>query len=332
MRPCRRGFTLIELLVVIAIIAILIALLLPAVQQAREAARRSSCKNNLKQLGLAIHNYHDVNNAFPPNMIEWLVADPVGGGIDHGSHLVQLLPYIEQKPLYDGINFVTGHVRDQVVGGTRVGAAKIPVLICPTESKVSEDQNRFWTSYAGNTGSTWQQSPVGCNLASIVGGGDTNGDGEDWFGNGGTAVGRVRTDSPVPSSNCGVFSRSWWSCRIRDIKDGTSNTIAMGEVRGWCSDHLNVQDWANSNALWFATTAPINFPTCPGENGVPRAGGTGCNATNSWNTSMGFKSQHPGGAQFVLADGSVRFISENINHVTYQRLGDRHDGQPVGEF
>jgi prepilin-type processing-associated H-X9-DG protein len=127
-------------------------------------------------------------------------------------------------------------------------------------------------------------------------------------------------------------ARSAWSARIAEIPDGTSTTIAIGEVRGWCSDHLAAADWAHVNALWFAVTAPINFPTCPGENGVPISPPAGCNHNASWNGSMGFKSRHEGGAHFCLADGAVRFISENIDYLTYQKLGDRHDNQVVGEF
>ena len=130
-----------------------------------------------------------------------------------------------------------------------------------------------------------------------------------------------------------MFARSTWAANIDEIRDGTSNTIAMGEVRGWCSGFLWRKSWAKSEGLWFATTAPINFPTCPGEDGVPNDenfGGSGCNnKENSWNTSMGFKSEHAGGCQFVFCDGSVHFISETIDHKTYQALGDRRDRQVI---
>ncbi len=327
----RRAFTLIELLVVIAIIAILIALLLPAVQQAREAARRTTCKNHLKQLGLAMHNYHDTFRIFAANQLQW--GEPAW---DRGSVLVHLLPYVDQSPLYNGINFSskTAHCRDQVVGGKRVAEHQVPVYLCP-----SDEQNKnpgvptFWlTSYAPNIGTAHQESNSGCNMATIVGPGDSDMDGEDWFGNGGTPLGIPRTDTPNPYACSGVVARSPWSARIADIPDGTSQMIMFGEIRGACSDHQRANDWAHSNGLWFAVTAPINFNTCPGEGGNPAGGGTGCKALDSWNTSMGFKSRHEGGAHFALADGSVRFISENLDYITYQKLGDRRDGNPVGEF
>ena len=107
----------------------------------------------------------------------------------------------------------------------------------------------------------------------------------------------------------------------------------MGEIRGWCSGFQYTNGWALPEGLWFATTAPINMPTCPGEHGVPRipgTGGSGCQATqNAWNATMGFKSLHPNGAMFVLCDGSVRFLPQNIDHTTYQMLGDRQDGNAV---
>lgn len=359
----RRAFTLIELLVVIAIIAILIALLLPAVQQAREAARRTQCKNNLKQLGLAMHNYHDVFNRFASNInIIWsgppFTTANRGWGGSQASHLVLLLPYIEQAPLYTSINFANSAVIkpwNTNVNGKLLNEIVIPGFICPSESRESllatqvNDPNgattnppRAMTNYAGCTGSTFQASLTGCNLSSIVGNGgplyDPNDDGEDWFGRA-TLGQHARTDTPSPSNISGVIPRSSWAAGIKDITDGTSNTILMGEVRGACSDALGYWGpgggggWADSESLWFSTTAPINFPTCPGENGIPPRGAVpACNSVRSWNTSMGFKSQHVGGAQFLLCDGSVRFISQNIDHNTYQMLGDRWDGFVVGEF
>ncbi len=127
-----------------------------------------------------------------------------------------------------------------------------------------------------------------------------------------------------------AFSRSTWAAAIKEITDGTANTIAMGEVRPKCSGFLWYYGWVDSEGLWFATTAPINFPTCPDEQGVPDSGATGCNDyLNSWNTAMGFKSCHPGGAQFVFCDGSGHFLADTIDHTVYQCLGDRHDGQTI---
>jgi prepilin-type processing-associated H-X9-DG protein len=181
-------------------------------------------------------------------------------------------------------------------------------------------------------------------LSTIVGTGganyDDDDDGEDWFSYTSKAPncnsagpGNIRSDCPWPDKTSGVFARSTWAASLADIRDGTSNTIGIGEVRGWCSGHQWRKGWAKSEGLWFATTAPINFPTCPGEQGVPNDpsfGGSGCNnKENSWNTNMGFKSQHPGGAQFAFCDGSVHFLNQSIDHTNYQRLGDRRDGETV---
>ncbi len=350
----RRAFTLIELLVVIAIIAILIALLLPAVQQAREAARRTQCKNNLKQLGLAHHNYHDTHKSFAPNINIIWSGPPYttalrGWGGSQASHLVNLLPFMEQAPLYQGINFANSATTKpwaQVVGGKMLNETVIPAYQCPSEARgallaTGSNPVRAMTNYAGCTGSTFQASHLGCSMAGIVGDGgaqfDPNNDGEDWFGR--ATIGQfARSDTAQPNGISGVIPRSSWAANIRDITDGTSNTILMGEVRGWCSDALGYWPpnqgggWADSESLWFSTTAPINFPTCPGENGNPIVSVAGCRSANNWNTSMGFKSLHVGGAQFLMCDGAVRFVSQNIDHTTYQMLGDRWDGYPLGEF
>jgi len=348
MRIQKTAFTLVELLVVIAIIGILIALLLPAVQAAREAARRLQCANNLKQLGLALHNYHNAHGSLPCNINHvYQYANPWNDR-NWASHLVHLLPYVEQTALYDQIDFQNGiRPAEQMIGGKTLDQYVLPLLVCPSDSPSGYMNDLAMTNYAGCIGSQIMQA-ADCVLATIVGDGgpefDPDNDGEDWFGHTSTGPpcnncarsGNMRSDCPYPSQISGVFARSTWAARFAQIRDGTSNTIAMGEVRGWCSGFLWRLGWARSDGLWFATTAPINFPTCPGEHGVPNDpvfGGTGCHdKQNSWNTNMGFKSTHPGGAQFVFCDGSVHFLDENINHTTYQALGDRNDGIPVSEF
>jgi prepilin-type N-terminal cleavage/methylation domain-containing protein/prepilin-type processing-associated H-X9-DG protein len=345
----RRAFTLVELLVVIAIIGVLVALLLPAVQAARESARRTQCANNLKQLGIALHNYHDMAGRLPCNINHVRQNLQPTEDRNQASHLVNLLPYVEQKPLYDGVNFNLHDPQfgNQLVGGKVLKTYLIPGYFCPDSAhqKVNPASGVAWTNYAASIGSQQMESSGKiCNLASIVGTGgaafDDNDDGEDWFSYtykgdtcNGAGPGNTRSDCPWPDRTSGPFGRSTWAARFPEVSDGLSNVIAMGEVRGWCSGFLYTNGWALPEGLWFATTAPINLPTCPGENGVPRVpgtGGSGCQATqNAWNATMGFKSLHPNGAQFVFVDGSVHFLPQNIDHTTYQMLGDRQDGLSI---
>ena len=311
-----RGFTLIELLVVIAIIAVLIALLLPAVQQAREAARRSQCKSNLKQLGLALHNYHDNTKMFPIEGLRPSWTD------FKGSRLLQMLPYLDQAPLYKQINFNatwTGwNVSPPGINPPiSDGQPALAVLFCPTETSVV---GLGKTNYVGCVGFQNCSGCDGCgtyNSGTIV-------SGTSSFNSGGTWCGR---DSSDQSSLTGVFSGQAWAAKIKDITDGTANTIAFGEIRPECSDH-GQQGWANVNSSWFSVNAPINFDTCPG---TPTYGQP-CRQVCSWPASHGFKSRHKGGAHFLLCDGTVRFLNENIAIDTYRRLGVRNDAQQTGSF
>ncbi|MCP4175512.1 MAG: DUF1559 domain-containing protein [Fuerstiella sp.] len=331
----RPGFTLIELLVVIAIIAILIALLLPAVQQAREAARRTQCKNNLKQLGLALHNYHDVFLQFPPSIFRTVGGlGPTWSASSRGSYLTRLLPYVEQAPMYNALDFslegtpwTPANFEGQVDGsGKLYRDYLIPSFVCPTEISPTRDGHGAKTNYALSMGN--QAMP-----ANSSGGGCSDYPGNN-FGNGGAGHG----NSANPSHVSGFVSRLNWASKMRDLVDGSSNVIAGGEIRPQCGDHSR-NGWFHFNSLWVATTAPVNYPIkCVREDagwngaydGTP--GNTGCNHWQNWQTSQGFKSRHTGGAQFVMGDGSVHFISENIDYLLYQRLGDRRDGQPVGEW
>ena len=316
----RRAFTLIELLVVIAIIAVLIALLLPAVQQAREAARRTQCKNNLKQFGLAIHNYHDVVNIMPSS----ITNITAGGGCCNMAGvgaLVHLLPYIDQAPLYNTINFNSGlvswflPVASSAPVGSRYFEITPSAFRCPSDTSPP--------NYNPNNQGVWASGSYGlCDGAQYQGG--NNGCSTyqgNAFGNGSVYL----ASGPDPATVSGIYSRGGYASRFRDISDGLSNTIFMGEIRSECSDHAQ-QGWANTNNNFFSTTAPINFNTCPGSSGA------GCNNPSAWNTSMGYKSRHVGCAQVLLGDGSVRAVSENIDYMTYQKLGDRRDGQVVGDF
>lgn len=292
---CRPGFTLIELLVVIAIIAVLIALLLPAVQQAREAARRTQCKNNLKQLGLALHNYHDTNGIFPLNSSN-------GSPINNRSGFVGMLPYLDQTPMYNQMNMQASGL---VAPNLAFTQTPLPALLCPSDPDGTK------------TNLTGQDAGNGIALALA--------DYAFMFGdyqNGTTNTGATQTPSyanGVCSSGRGMFTRCNWSARIRDITDGTSSTIAMGECVGaWCGWQTG---WGFQS---FGTSAqPINY-----QNSALRGSANVGNA----DACIGFRSLHSGGAHFVLGDGAVRFISENISGVTYNALASRAGNEVVGDF
>lgn len=188
----------------------------------------------------------------------------------------------------------------------------------------------------------------GCNLKSVTGGFpalppldlDHDQDGEDPFNRG-----NPRADTGNPAQISGMFGRgrekSTWSAKLRDVTDGVSNTILMGEIRMYCNNwgtnsgetpgYGGAWGWAWPEALWYATTAPINFPTCPDDTGLESSG---CrqHSANNYNVSFGFKSKHTGGCHFLLADGSVHFLNQNLDKLTYARLGDRWDGGVIGEY
>jgi prepilin-type N-terminal cleavage/methylation domain-containing protein len=339
----RKGFTLIELLVVIAIIAILIALLLPAVQQAREAARRSACKNNMKQIGLALHNYHDVHLTFPPGHVDY-DNDPAMGSVDRQGPLFAwsafILPFMEQANVYDTINFnvpIYGAV-------VNAGAAQqeIPNYRCPSDAGKNIEIN-------GTTmGATVTMTQI-LDQATI-----------NYTYNYGVrpvidaAVGPAGTGNVIEIGRDGkgagyVNSR----VRIADMKDGTSNTVAVGEralLQGCESFWAGVPDLPNTpsdigqiygmGGTYLlnggpVTSANINAPTTSS----PGPPATDCNA----GFELGiFSSVHEGGAHFLMGDGAVRFINENIDSdgtVTggsgmhqYQKLLHRNDGQVLDEF
>ena len=319
LRRRRRGFTLIELLVVIAIIAILIALLLPAVQQAREAARRSACKNNLKQIGLALHNYHDTHRVFPPGFIEgkgWLVT-------------TFLLPYIDQSAVYNQLS--PGDAMD--LSDTNVLALVrtiIPTYLCPTNPEPNPAQNSDYTITTTNAAGTTTSQRIGVShYLGVMGTGDYR----CW------------------STNCdGMFFHNSRT-KIRDIIDGTSNTFAFGErspdsnwVGGvWAGTH--VQEYTYNGG---SPTPPASYYASKYYCGTQgwqslRYGlvwtGTPHALINSPTTWYGPSSLHEGGLHFLMADGAVRFISENIDTRSnssprglYQKLAAINDREVVGEF
>jgi prepilin-type N-terminal cleavage/methylation domain-containing protein/prepilin-type processing-associated H-X9-DG protein len=364
-----RGFTLVELLVVIAIIGILVALLLPAIQAAREAARRSQCQSNMRQLGIALHNFELAKKQFPSNENQIHTENGKVAARDFASHLVKLAPYMEERALHDAIDFcepgTPGCIPpgEQLVNGTPLRQFVVATLRCPSDDKNGlvnpNDGLKTWgvlvregsvavTNYAGSVGSQIMESWTGFSLATVVGNGgaqfDSNNDGEDWFDQNYSpqhfcqtgpqasvpAGTNIRSDCPHARTLSGVFARCTWAAKIKDIADGTSKTIAMGEIRPRCSAFQWIHGWTLSEGLWFATTAPINHDTDPDS---PLSAVTpGRNWELDFNTAMGFKSRHAGGAIFAFADGSARFITEDIDYTTYQKLGARADGQPIEEF
>jgi prepilin-type N-terminal cleavage/methylation domain-containing protein len=287
-----RAFTLIELLVVIAIIAILVSLLFPAVQQAREAARRTQCKNNLKQIALAIHNYHDTSGLFPNSEVGGT------GTLARASLFLAILPYLEHSPtytLYDSSRSNNDPVNMAAV------RQRIPTYLCPSAPlrrsipiSNCDANNRAPGTYAVCTGS-----------------------GDPW--------GMLSTGNP---HNGAIVNPASGKTAMRDITDGTSNTLLIGEAAWNLAEYLFTSGPCSGQVRWgftywsspyplataFTTMAPFN----------PKSGGA--------SVLSRFRSEHLGGSQFALVDGSVRFISENISQQLLDSAGTRSGGEVFGEF
>ena len=340
-RGGKSGFTLIELLVVIAIIAVLIALLLPAVQQAREAARRTQCKNNMKQLGLAMHNYHDTHGRFAQMVWydPWQPDPRIAGGVNdwtngsNGSWMVRILPFIDQGSLYNTFDFdKTGptcafplpanwncspEAQRNPLTGTPHYLKPIPAYMCPTTPLGATDSGRAKATYAISIGNSHMGTQGDC--------------GQNKYNSCGLGVSH-HGDGDRSQHASGIGLRGPWSASIREIPDGTSNTIMCGETVPECSDH-HWNGWLHFNASWAATTAPLNFPIhCQNRGRVKPESIPGCHDWNDHAFSQGFNSEHTGGVHVTLCDGSVKFVSQNIDYLTLQKLGERQDGQTVGEF
>lgn len=338
-KKSRQGFTLIELLVVIAIIAVLIALLLPAVQQAREAARRTQCKNNLKQVGLALHNFHDTFLHFP--------IGQYNNDNNQWGWTVFILPYMDQGPIYTALTDTSSTYRvflpPNMGGGTLTGTvtnidsihnpgnaaagdcdtnttigsglysggvvtAKLNALVCPSDVLPAANSNNYGkTNYLGNMGNTslWGATTFGC--GGVLG--DKN-NGILLFSNSDTAT---------------------WVVRIADVTDGTSNTIAVGEAS--VSNNVNgvaqlsrIPVWAGANGGGCNGTGDLSRVLRTADANYPPGNGT---ATA---LEMAFGSQHVGGVQVLLTDGSVRFVSQNISGTTWSAIGSRNGGEIPGDY
>jgi prepilin-type N-terminal cleavage/methylation domain-containing protein/prepilin-type processing-associated H-X9-DG protein len=324
----RRGFTLIELLVVIAIIAVLIGLLLPAVQAAREAARRAQCVNNLKQLALALHNYHDVVNSFPPGAINRGNADGSQwwGGVAW-NWMYMVLPQVEQQNLYNAVNnsFNNGDPQNYVTVSQQI----ITSFLCPTDDS-NKNFERMWWAYHQRWNTIVRMAPTNY-VAS-------------W--------GDQKTASPFdftsgepgnPRWGCGDSYRGFFGeCSngtvrgIRDATDGTSNSFLLGEN----SPNMNgALAWTNGDATYASTVIPLNWKTNL-KDGQRDTNGDLCDAVGSvlgarnhqhcWRNqtyNYGFKSWHPGGANFAMGDGSVKFIKQTISARTYNALATIKNGE-----
>ena len=310
------GFTLVELLVVIAIIGVLVALLLPAIQAAREAARRSECTNNLKQLGLGMHNYHDTHGVFPPGKFGarlWCQSRDTGWtNVWRLGWLPAIYPFIEQGSLYEGfVPYMRGEHGQVSIATWPDADVTIPTLFCPSDPGRGKNATPQW-----NDPSVLLPRPF---VNYVV-----------CMGSTGSMVG---SDQTATNLNGMFFTRSKIS--FPDLVDGSSNTLMTSEIKLF----PRVTDWrgyAYNNfgvTTWFSTMHTPNSVAsdrvwgCINDPGAPcvSSGGSG----NTW---MSARSSHPGGVNAGLADGSVRFISQTVNADVYAALGMRASRTPTSSF
>jgi prepilin-type N-terminal cleavage/methylation domain-containing protein/prepilin-type processing-associated H-X9-DG protein len=308
----RIGFTLIELLVVIAVIGVLIAMLLPAVQKVGEAANRTQCQNNLKQIALAVHNYHDASGGFPRNGSRYNRIDDGTGTTSYSwSFFARMLPFLEQEPLYRTAAIDTGSLQGNVATSTNIATFFCPSDTARHESPNSNTANNWTTgapvaltNYKGVSGSNWcwgEYPNVG-----------TNGSCDCFYQNG-------------KGKGDGMFFRTdiIYSLRLTDITDGTSTTFMIGEdiplLNCWCA-------WPYANTATGTCAIPPNL-NLDQRYGICDADAVKSNS--AWANTFSFRSRHPGGLHFALADGSVRFIPESIDLPIYRALSTIQGGEVV---
>lgn len=310
----RQGFTLIELLVVIAIIAILIALLVPAVQKVREAAARAQCQNNLKQLALGLHNYHDTYKTFP--------KCPTSTNNPSLGWTTFVLPYIEQDAIYKQAN---PKIMSYVAGVNRnMGANKIATFLCPSYGQIKSHstidnvagQNAYTTHYYGNAG------PKGINPNT----GKQYNVNQPSVGQGGLACDGILPYSPTLLTTHPTPAQQPWmsAVRISDITDGTSNTLFLFEIAWVGLEPNTLRSWVRG-ALW-------NSDSSASRNVMNAMKTVKYNGSNNYNNvSMG--SQHEGGCNIALTDASIRFLRQGIdlNRVLLP-LASRNGGETITDF
>lgn len=312
----RRGFTLIELLVVIAIIAILIALLLPAVQQAREAARRSQCKNNLKQIGLAVHNYHDVHQSFPPGNINCNALGTCNysyGGPHYSTWTISILPFLDQAPLYNIYDATlptdsAAAANNQTVAQTQLAVYKCPSDVGAVDLGRPESGPRPYDyafgSYRAVSGVTRSR--------------------------GGPHFDEGQTNSAQDRGAMHVVYNRWGTENFASITDGTSNSLMVGEYHS--TTHASRRTfWAYGYTSYNESSILAGSPQAFGIPDYDEC--VSSSGAHSNDCKRAFASLHVGGVQFLMCDGAVRFISENIDQAeTLPALGTISGGEVIGEF
>jgi prepilin-type N-terminal cleavage/methylation domain-containing protein len=325
-RTSPRGFTLIELLVVIAIIGVLVGLLLPAVQVAREAARRSACTNKLKQMALGVHNYENINGKLPHGSIHY----------DHRfrgwTWMYFILPYMEEQELFDRGAVQSGETRATAERGKRLKDDSCSWMLCPSDSEKPPSALASvvsLTNYGacGGPKSGPQPSVAACTWPSpyesymtAVGGGSNWDGGWNLTTNPSRILGMF---VGVNASGGDAVDRSM-TIRLRDVTDGLSKTIMLGET----SKGHNRRSCCGSASDGMGNSFGDSEAMLPNHTGVPinwGPGPSGCE-NGQWAYSHGFKSQHASGANLAFGDGTIKFVDENVNMTAYVRMGHLSDG------